>query len=268
LISMQYNASQKTYEPWEARNNIVSFDFNDEVETATIDIDDTGRMWIAYERNGQVMVRWANPNYGTWSDEIPLANVREDDIATVAALPGKIGVFWSNQITQRFGFRTHLNEDPTDVWSADEVPASQSALQVGDGMADDHMNLAVSSTGVLYAAVKHGYNMANYPLISLLVRNPDGTWHDSYEVSQIGTTPIALLNETLGKIKVAYSSATYNGAIVYRESPTSNIGFGPVQTLIPGTTLRDPTGIKATYHPDVVVLANNQPAGQAVGVLA
>src|SRR5690606_8356168 len=39
LISMQYNARQKTYEPWEARNNIVSFDFNDEVETATIDID-------------------------------------------------------------------------------------------------------------------------------------------------------------------------------------------------------------------------------------
>src|SRR5690606_40126452 len=69
-------------------------------------------------------------------------------------------------------------------------------------------------------------------------------------------------------LPISYSSATYHGAILYRESPTTNIGFGPVQTLILGTTLRDPTGTKATYHPDVAVLANNQPAGQAVGVLA
>src|SRR5690606_5411199 len=101
----------------------------------------------------------------------------------------------------------------------------------------------------------------------LLVRHPDGTWDNSYDVSNTGTTPIALLNETLGKIKVVYSSQTNDGAILYRESSTSNINFGPAETLIDGTTLRDPTGIKATYHPDVVVLANNQSAGQAVGVL-
>src|SRR5690606_33413800 len=154
----------------------VSFSFNNEAATATIDVDGEAVMWMAYVRNNEVVTHWSNYPYSVWSEPIVLATVSEGDVATVIALPGKIGVFWSNQITQRFGFRTHMDENPPVTWSPDEVPSSQSALSIGTGMADDHMNLVVNSTGILYCAVKNGYNNPSYPSISLLVRNPDGTW--------------------------------------------------------------------------------------------
>ena len=75
------------------------------------------------------------------------------------------------------------------------MPASASALNVGLGMADDHLNVAVASDGTLYAAVKTSYDTAGYPKIALLVRRPNGTWDPLYEVDQSGTRGIVLLNE-------------------------------------------------------------------------
>ena len=37
----------------------------------------------------------------------------------------KVGVLWSNQATQRFGFRVHADGDAAATWAADEVPASR-----------------------------------------------------------------------------------------------------------------------------------------------
>ena len=58
----------------------------------------------------------------------------------VTALPnGTIGVMWSNQTTGLFGFRVHADGADPDDWSEDEVPASESAIDDGAGMADDHI---------------------------------------------------------------------------------------------------------------------------------
>ena len=89
-------------------------------------------------------------------------NIMEDDITAVIALPlpgsPSVGVFWSNQTTDRFGFRLHVDGANPMTWLPDEVPASQSALNVGAGMADDHLNVKVGSDGTLYAAVKTSYD--------------------------------------------------------------------------------------------------------------
>ncbi len=81
-------------------------------------------------------------------------------------------------------------------------------------MADDHVNVAVASDGTLYAAVKTSYDTSGYPLIALLVRQPDGTWDGLHEVDQTGTRPIVLLNEADDSVRVVYTS----GGLVMKTS--------------------------------------------------
>src|SRR4029450_9730736 len=152
-------------------------------------------------------------------------------LAMFTAFPnGKIGVLWSNQNTQRFGFRTHADGTDPSTWTADELPASQSAPNGGLGMADDHLHLAVASDGTLYAAVKTSYDTSGYPKIALLVRRPNGTWDPLYEVDQSGTRAIVLLNEQDATIRIVYSSTEGFSDIVTKKSSTSTSAFGSRRT--------------------------------------
>src|SRR5262245_18453028 len=151
LSSIQYVPATDTYKFWDVRPATVDISLATGVEAATIDIDSTGRMWTAYDDDThKIQARYSDFPYSTWSSPIALAtNVTDDDISSVTVLPGKIGVMWSNQTTDRFGFRTHIDGTDPNTWTADEVPASQSALNVGQGMADDHINFAVPTSGPL-----------------------------------------------------------------------------------------------------------------------
>ena len=195
LVSLEHSTATHTYEAWSLRptNTPVSLPGS---ETASLAIDSTGRIWIATESGTSVHAHYADSPYTSFSGPVVLATgIAADDIAAVTALPDStIGVLWSNQNTERFGFRIHLDSDGPTVWQADEVPASQSALNVGDGMADDHLNLAVGTDATLYAAVKTSYDTSGFPTIALLVRRPNGTWDDLYEVDTAGTRPVVVLN--------------------------------------------------------------------------
>ncbi|MHC4314545.1 MAG: hypothetical protein ACYSW3_19005 [Planctomycetota bacterium] len=172
LISVEYDVPSQTYQLWSQRPSTVDITLDSGVETATIDVDSTSRMWIASDASTDINVRYSDPPYDVWSSPITLASgVHTDDISVITTLAnGTIGVLWSNQKTKRFGFRVHADSNGPAVWSADEVPASQSAIDnVGIGMADDHLNVAVASDGTLYAAVKTSYDTPGYPKIAFLV---------------------------------------------------------------------------------------------------
>jgi hypothetical protein len=231
-------------------------------ETATIDIDSTGRMWLASDEwdghNGYMNVRWSDPPYNTWSIKQTLnnfgrLNADEDDICAVTAFGGnKIGVLWSNQAEQQFQFRYHLdrNEDPAS-WQTAEIAAS------GGGIADDHLNFAVASDGTVYAAVKTSNDSHNEPTILLLKRDASGVW-SNHSVDSSGTRPIALLSETGGgEITVVYTDDTQNDDnIVYKQSPVGTISFGKKYTLISGT-YNNATSTKDNFTDNVVILASN-----------
>ncbi|MFC5270244.1 LamG-like jellyroll fold domain-containing protein [Adhaeribacter terreus] len=268
LVSIEYVASNSTYKRWTTRTSSVGVSTDSDAETATLDIDATGRMWMAYDTDTTVSVRWSDSPYSNWSNPVIVASgINPDDIGAVIAFPmfNKIGVFWSNQNTQRWGFKMHADSDPDSVWSADENPASQSALNVGHGFSDDHMNFKVGSNGTLYCAVKTSYDTPGYTKISLLVRRPNGTWDNIYKVSELGTRGIVLVNELKGKIRVIYTEDENGGKIFYRESSLSSISFGPQQTLISGT-YNNPTSIKDNHTFEVVIIASN--SSQAASVLA
>lgn len=268
LVSVQYDLANQNYVPWSKRPSITSIALDAGVETSTLDIDASGRMWLASDGIDDIRVRWSDPPYQTWSAPIILASgVSTDDIGTVVSLPQQeqVAVFWSNQVTQRFGFKTHKNGAPPGDWSADEVPARQSALNIRSGMADDHMDLAVASDGTLYCAFKTGYDTDGYPQLGLLRRQPNGVWDDAYPVSNVGTKPIVILNETSNKLKVIFPAES-GGNLLYSETSLPTISFGSTLTLLSGT-YDNPTSTKDNYDPDIVVLATDNFTKNIVGVL-
>lgn len=267
LISVEYNQNADKYELWSKRSSKVMIHLDSGAETGTIDIDGAGRMWLASDGFNDIRVRWSDSPYSTWSSPVIVATgVTDDDICVVIALPdqGQMGIFWSDQNAKRFGFKTHNNGTSPSLWSADEMPASQSALNIGKGMGDDHLNLALASDGTLYCAVKTSYDTPGYPRLALLKRSPNGSWDDLYEVSQSGTRGIVILNEAAGSLKIVYASQEEGGDILYRESSTSNISFGPALVLISGA-YNNPTSIKNNYESDIVILASD--TGNIVSVL-
>ena len=200
LVSLEYVPALNTYQLWSERPTPTPVYVG---ETGTIDVDSTGRMWLATEStvNG-VEVYYSDYPYASFSGPIFLgSDISSDDIAAVKALPNNtVGVLWSHRVTHRFAFRVHVDGTDPAVWLDDEVPASQSAQEVGDGMADDHVNLAVGPDGTLYAAVKTRFpDNTALPLMGLLVRHPDaggpgGTWDDLHFVDNKGTRPIVVFN--------------------------------------------------------------------------
>jgi hypothetical protein len=260
LATLQYDSGpDNRFEPWSVRPQLVNVPLSSGVETATIEVDTTGRMWVANDASSTVEVRYSDGPYTTWSAPITLATgISSDDISAIVAMPNnQIGVFWSNQSTNLFGFRVHGDGAAATQWSTDEQPASQSALNVGGGLADDHMHLAVSSDGTLYAAVKTSYDKSGYPKIALLVRRPNGTWDNLYQVDGSGTRPVIAVNETAGKLVIAYTSSEGGGDIYYRESPLGAINLAPRKVLISGG-VNNVTTTKVTTNDEIVFMADEK----------
>jgi hypothetical protein len=282
FVSLEYDPAVNSYKRWTQRTTNTDIQFELGTTTATLDIDATNRIWIASNSFGNMLVRYSDPPYTTFGAPITIQSGATDkDICTITALPGKIGVLWSNQNARRFGFKTHTNGTDPTIWSADEVPASQSAQNMGDGMGDFQLNIAAASDGTLYCAVKTAYDKNGYPTIALLVRRPNNTWDNLYPVtsSKEGDRPFIILNEAAGKVKVFYThhitnfDGTRSGDILYREASTAAISFGAPVTFISGNGVNShiyTSSTHQTYHPAIVVLTTNESVRplQMVGVLA
>ncbi len=260
FVTVEYHSGTPgSYQLWSTNASVVTVPLDENTETATLDKDSTNRLWIAFDTTYEVRVVYSDAPYGSWSAPITLAsNISSDDISLVTAMHGgQIGVLWSNQTTQRFGFRTHNDGASPGQWSADEVPASQSALNVGGGMADDHLNASVTADGTLYAAVKTSYDESGYTEIGLLVRRPNGQWDALHEVDTGGTRGIVEISEALNRVLVIYRASNSAGPIVYKESQLDTIAFGPRITLLPGSGVSNPSSVKHVFENELVVIASD-----------
>ena len=266
LVSIEYDTKNKRYKPWSLRPYPVSIHLERAGETATIDIDSSGRMWLASDDETEIHVRWSDPPYSSWSKPITLANgISVDDICAITTFPnGSTGVLWSNQKTKRFGFRIHTQNTSPDIWSADEIPASGSAIPWKDGMADDHLNIAVASDGTLYAAVKTSYDTEDYPLIALLVRQPSGKWDKLYNVDDEGSRGIVLLNTEEDCVTVIYSSYK-DRKIVCKKSNTKLISFGERITLM-NNNVNNVTSTKQNFGNEVIIIASEPGIARSVRI--
>jgi hypothetical protein len=266
LASLQYNSGSSTYEAWSIRPGLTSLSLPGS-ETVTIDIDSTGRMWLATQYNASsnrnMIVYYGDSPYSSWSSSITLATVTniQDDISLVTAQPNNtIGVLWSNQATKRFGYRYHKDTDLATTWSTEELPTSQYGYNVGvSGFADDHLNVAVASDGTLYAAIKTGYDTAGYPKIAMMVRRLSGdpgagVWDANiYGVSESGTRGIVVLDQAAGVVTVIYTSSESGGNILYQQTAVQPIAFKTVKTMRSGTN-NDASSTKQNINGELVTI--------------
>jgi hypothetical protein len=119
----------------------------------------------------------------TWTAPFkpPVADtaITSDDISSVVTMRGKIGVMWSDQLSQSFRFITHIDgaPDTADGWGALEKRSSDAARRRHINI----KNIVSDDDGRLYAAIKTGLggdpsDPSTGALIALLVRTAAGDW--------------------------------------------------------------------------------------------
>ena len=201
-------------------------------ETLALAKDSTGTLWVTYVENNRVMVNHSTTSDATWGTPYILpvdsasTTLTSDDIASVIAFGGnKIGIIWSNENTKKDYFSIHNDGDPATAWSGPETALPTS--NASGAWADDHINLKTDSTGRIFAAVKTSFTSSSSPLMVLLVRITDGTWH-SYTYSTVSdnnTRPVVVLDEADDLLYMFATSSAAGGWILYKTSPMSNISF-------------------------------------------
>jgi len=99
LVSAEYvSGSPPSYKLWTTRDTAVTIPLDTLVETATIDIDGNGRMWLASDGQTsantlhKILVRWSDSPYSDWNGpHILESGVKVDDICAVTAFDDDTG---------------------------------------------------------------------------------------------------------------------------------------------------------------------------------
>ena len=242
-------------------------------ETLTVAKDSTGELWVAYVESSKVMVNHSVGSDDVWGTPFVLpvsataTSVSSDDIASIIAFGGnKIGVFWSNEKTDRDYFAIHGDGNAETTWLPEETAWGAGVNCTGE-CADDHINLKTDSTGRVFVAAKTSFLGDSDPLIVLLVRSTDGTWSSSTESLHVNTNTrgIVLLDEPHDRLYLFVASTEAGGNILYKSTRMSNPSFvasGQGDIFIDNPTdahLNNPTSTKQnlTNSTGLLVLASD-----------
>ncbi len=124
LISVQYDSATNTYVPWATRPAPTMLPSTlSNVETATIALDSTGRMWLSSGDGSNVLEYWADAPYSSFSAPVTIASgVEVGDQSAVVTLPNAIGVLFSNQNSTKYSFRTHADGTDPRVLDGGGIP--------------------------------------------------------------------------------------------------------------------------------------------------
>lgn len=189
-------------------------------EVVTIAKDTTATLWLSWMHSNKIYVTHTAGRDTTWVTPyvIPVAGttVGSDDLSTIVAFGGKIGVIWSNQAENTMRFAYHTDGASDSAWTgqvAYDLPGDAEA-------ADDHINVKTDSSGRVYVVAKTSLNETNDPLIHLLVRSTSGGWtsHTVGTAGQNHTRPIVLLNEAAGQVYVFAAAPCCSGGKIYFKS--------------------------------------------------
>ncbi len=209
-------------------------------ETMVLERDSSGRQWTAVEGGSKINVYYStSADHRTWSQTpvVLQSGVNADDICSVVAFGGnKIGVFWSDQNRDEFGFRVHNDSDAPTSWSAEE------SVYAGSGHADDHINLAFDSLGRVYAITKDAHDR-----MALHRRGVNGGWTTKTSVSGGSSTRgIVMVAEQDAKVYILYTRwGVSPNPIQYRVADINTLTFGGETTFITsGSSMNNVTGMK------------------------
>src|SRR5262249_3641163 len=150
----------------------------------------------------------------------------------------KVGVFWSDQNRDEFGFRVHQDADAPTTWAAKEIVDS------GSGHADDHVHLAFDPQGRVYAITKDDTDH-----MRLHRRGATGGWTTKTDViAGTGTRGIVMGSPTDSRIYILYTRwGVSPWRIEYRYADMTTLAFGHTTTFITSSSsVNNVTGMKQT----------------------
>lgn len=243
-------------------------------ETLVVEKDSTGRLWVAYVEDGKVMINYSNATSGgddDWATPILLpvgddADVGSDDIASLIAYNGHIGIMWSQQSgTDKMYFGIHDDTDsPNTDWSHIVAYSASS---------DDHINLKslqINSSGHIYAVVKTSIN--NPVIVLLSCTNQPCTSVSDWSADSVNdgsggpTRPIVLIDEENDDLYVVIASRSEDN-IYYKQTALSSISFvddelGESMIVSDDYNINDPTSTKQNVNNEsgLLILASSHGA--------
>ncbi len=229
LFRFSYNSATKAY----TLDAGFPVDVNgSKSETLVIDKDSTGKLWITWQEGGKIKVNTSADDGLTWGTPFNLptqgGNVSTDDISTVAVFDSdRIGLMWSDQVSEKMYFSVHLDGDPDTLWQAREVALGHLAK-----IADDHINLKMGCDGAgnVYAVTKTSIDQSGQPLIFVVKRDSAGIWtYAEYSGGETDhTRPTMLIdNENNQMFVFAVRNISNKREVYVKSSPLSNISFAP-----------------------------------------
>ncbi|GAA1627125.1 Ig-like domain-containing protein [Georgenia ruanii] len=235
---LSYDAARKTYS---IDSGFPVTAATRKVESAVLDKDSTGKLWVVFT-DTRGTGRTVYVTHTTTSDtkwiapyELPVAganNLKSDDIATLVATGGKIGVLWSNQLDQRLYFATHTDgtDDSAGSWQRKEALCDQPRC------ADDHLNIKSvdAASGKVFAVVKTSLNDGSNakpgdPLIMLYkfdIATAAYTSRVAWTVAENVTRAIVVLDTTNSRAYTFAAGPCCSGGIVYSKSVPFDLSSG------------------------------------------
>lgn len=240
-------------------------------ETLVLERDSTGKLWVTWIEDGRVQVNASAGDDRTWGQPFDLPGqgnpASSDDISSVVAMDGGIGIMWSNQNDMKMYFSVHPDGNSDLDWEPREEALADSDL---GAVADDHINLkrSCSGDGALYGVVKTSLSGSG-PLVYLLKRSAPGTW--SRHVVGLGseghTRPLVLLKQDENRVYV-FATGRMEGPddrqVIYMKSANlsdlefpTGLGIAFIHSAL-DSLVNDPTGTKQCLNAStgIVVLAS------------
>jgi len=197
-------------------------------EALTIDRDSTGTLWATWTQGSRVFVaRTSGDNDAAWAAPYVIPGtptLTTDDISSVIAFGGRIGVMYDNENDQRTTFAIHQDGAGDGAWTLQNVPTGWNS--------DDHINLKADAGGRVFAVTKTSDTAGSEPLILLNVRSAAGTWttHVVSRYTDDHTRPIVQLDELRGEVHVVMTCGNTGGYICMKtasmDSPSFAAGTG------------------------------------------
>jgi len=208
-------------------------------EAAVIDQDGAGRIWLTWTRDLKTWVTHSTTDTSTFVTPfvVPVPHADDlttDDISTLVAFDGRIGVLWSNQSAMCMCFAIHNDGDPDGTWTSKPMlgPTTNPADKSQE-LADDHMNLKAPNdgSGYVYAASKTSLNGMNDPLLFFNVFDGSSWTRHTYATVANQTTraqiALDLENE---QVYMFNTSPCCNGGVEYYKQSSlrpGRVGFPP-----------------------------------------
>lgn len=120
VFRLSFDAAAMT---WSVDPGFTSTVFNGGVESAALDKDSLGRLWVTWTKSKSVWVTHTTSGDTGWvvpfKPRSPDTTIKADDLSSIVAFRGQVGVMWSDQESGAFRFAIHKDGDSDSIWTTE-----------------------------------------------------------------------------------------------------------------------------------------------------